>query len=95
MLAELLAQVQAGGEGLDVLDLRLGDDVEHVFRPLLDEGHEGTVAEGTVGTAEGEVVREGGDRDGEVGYYVSWAPELAEVDALAVNEGEARNPAKG
>lgn len=90
VLAELLAEVEPWGEGLDVLDLGFRDDVEHVLGPLLDEGHEGAVAEGAVGPAEGEVVGEGRDGDGEVGDDVAGAPEVAEVGALAVDEGEAR-----
>lgn len=91
---ELTTQVHARRERLDILDLRLADDVEHVARPLLDEGHEAAVAERAVGPAEGEVVGEGGHGDGEVGDDVARRPEVAEVDAGAVEEGEARDPGR-
>lgn len=92
MLSKLFAGVHARRYRLDALDLSLGDNGMHVLCPTLDEGHERSVAEGSIGSAEGEVIRECGDRDGEVGCHaVCAAPELAEVGAVG-DEGEAREP---
>lgn len=92
MLAELLSGAQLGGDGFDPLDLAFGDDVEDVARPLLDEGHEASVAQRAVGTAEGEGVGKRGDPDAEVGRHArSGVPEL--VEGLVVgDEGEAGEP---
>ena len=49
------------------------------------------MAERAVGTAEGEVVREVGDRDREVGGHVVVGPEVAQVDAVR-DEGEVGPP---
>ena len=45
VLSEHLTDVHSRCEGLDVLDLSLGDNVEHVLRPLLDEWHEAACSE--------------------------------------------------
>jgi len=89
---ELVREVEAWSVGFDVLDLGFGDGVEHVFGPLFDQRHEAAVAEGAIGAAEGEVVGEGRDADGEVGGDIVWSPEVFEVDSLAVDEGEAWDP---
>ena len=69
MLPELPCSVKLGGHGFYVLGLELADGGEHVTCRLLDERHETSVAEGAVGSAEEEVVGEGGDADAEVGRY--------------------------
>lgn len=72
--------------------MHFADGGEDVAGPLLDEGHEGAVAEGAVGPAEGEVVGEGGDGDAEVGGYAAgWGPEVVEGGAVC-DEWEAGEP---
>lgn len=91
--AELAAEVQPRGVGLDILDLGLLDGVEHVARPALDQRHEAAVAERAVRPAEAEVVGEARHADGQVRRHaVVGAPEVAEVDAVAADEGEAWDP---
>jgi len=93
VLAKIGGGAGGGREGFDVFGLQFGDDVEHVGGPDFDEGHEGSVAEGAVGAAEGEVVGEARDAETEVGGEVVGAgPEVAQVDAGAVDDGEAWDP---
>ena len=92
MLSELARCFHPRRQGLDVFDLHFGDALEDVARPLLDERHEGSVAEWSVWTAEGEGVGEGRDPDAEVRCHaVGTAPERAQVGAVC-DEGEARKP---
>lgn len=44
VLAEILRGAAEGRQGFEVLDLCLRYHVEHVRRPVLDQGHEGAVA---------------------------------------------------
>lgn len=54
MLAEVEGGAEGGGDGFEVFELVFADYFEHVVGPALDEGHEGAVAEGAVGAAEGD-----------------------------------------
>ena len=49
------------------------------------------MGEGSVGTAEREVIGEFGYSHAEVGRYIAWCPYVAEIPPLA-NEGEAGSP---
>lgn len=69
MLSKLFCDAHLGSEGFNVLYLAFGDALEDVARPLLDERHEGTMAERTVGATKREGVGEAGNSNAEVGCY--------------------------
>jgi hypothetical protein len=92
VLAELLRWSHSRSERFDVFDLAFGNDLKDVAGPLLDEGHEGSVAEWTVGAAEREGIGKCGDADAEIGCHaVRGTPEIAQVGAMG-DEGEAGKP---
>jgi hypothetical protein len=92
VLAELLRWSHSWSEGFDVFDLAFGNDLEDVAGPLLDEGHEGSVAEWTIGAAERESIGECGDTDAEVRCHaVRGTPEIAQVGVVG-DEGKAGKP---
>ena len=60
---------------------------------MFDQRHETAVPQGSVRPAKGEVVRESGNSDREVGgQVVGSRPEVAEVGAGGVQDREARDP---
>lgn len=92
VLPELPTRLPLGRERLDILLLRFRDDGEHVLRPALDQWHKRAMSKGAVRAAEGKVVGEGRDADGEVGGDAfGRGPDIFEVFAVSA-EGEAREP---
>jgi len=76
-------------ERFEIFNLRFANHIKHVCRPAFNQRHKTAMAERAVGSAEGEVVGEMGNGDGEVGGYTSFGrPDVAEVLAMFSAKGE-------
>jgi len=92
VLTELFANVQSRCDGLDILDLSLGNDFVNVVGPALDQRHERSMAQWSIWTAEREMVREVWNSKAEVGRHsLLAAPDVTKVFAVG-DERESRNP---
>lgn len=73
----------------DVVSLEAVDQLAHVVGLAFDGREHGTVADGTVGAEEDEIVGEVGGGDAEVGRRLG-LPKILEVLALWIHHGETR-----